>query len=225
MPIIEVKNISKKFKQNILYEEASLEVGEGKTVGIVGGNGVGKSVLFRMITGLDLVDSGEIKVRNKKVGKNCDFPKNVGIFVNQPGYIEFYSGFTNLKLLAEIQGKISDDDIKDCMKKVGLNPEDNTKVKNFSAGMKQKLGIAQAIMEDQDIVLLDEPFNALDFQTNKDVMSLLLKLKEEGKTLILTSHQHGYLERICDEIYMILNKKIVLFDDELKKKYFSTFET
>ncbi|MDO4779352.1 MAG: ATP-binding cassette domain-containing protein [Tissierellia bacterium] len=224
MPIIEVKKVSKKFKQNSLYEEASLNVDEGKTVGIVGGNGVGKSVLFKMITGLEFVDSGEIMVRNKMVGKNCDFPKNVGIFVNQPGYIDFYNGFTNLKLLAEIQDKISDDDIKNCMKKVGLNPEDSTRVKNYSAGMKQKLGIAQAIMENQDIVLLDEPFNALDFQTNKEVMGLLMKLKEEGKTIMLTSHQHEYLEKICDEIYMILNKKIVLFDEELKRKYFSIFE-
>ena len=99
------------------------------------------------------------------------------------------------------QGKICDDDIKGCMRKVGLNPEDRTK---FSAGMKQKLGIAQAIMKNQDIILLDEPFNALDFQTNVEVMSLLSNLKKEGKTLMLTSHQHEYLEKICDEMYIIL---------------------
>ncbi len=121
------------------------------------------------------------------------------------------------------QGKICDDDIKGCMRKVGLNPEDSTKVKNFSAGMKQKLGIAQAIMENQDIILLDEPFNALDFQTNVEVMSLLSNLKKEGKTLMLTSHQREYLEKICDEMYIILDKKIKLFDEEIKKMYFSVF--
>ena len=221
MEIIEVHNVSKRFKQNVLYENASLCVKEGKTVGIVGGNGVGKSVLFKLMTGLEYADSGEIYVRGKKVGKDCDFPENVGIFVNQPGYIDFYSGFTNLRLLADIREKISDADIMACMRKVGLNPEDRTKVKNYSAGMKQKLGIAQAIMENQDIVLLDEPFNALDFQTNKEVMSILAGLKKEGKTLLLTSHQHEYLEKICDELYFIADKTIRVFDEEMKKAYFS----
>lgn len=224
MSIIELKSISKKFKQNILFDRASLTINEGKMVGIVGGNGVGKSVLFKLITGLEYVDEGEIYVRGKKVGKNFNFPENVGLFVNQPGYIDFYDGFTNLKLLADIQSKINEKDIKDCMRKVGLNPEDKTKVKNYSAGMKQKLGIAQAIMENQNIVLLDEPFNALDFQTNMDMLSILSNLKQERKTVLLTSHQHEYLEKVCDELYIILNKKIVLFDNELKKAYFSIFD-
>lgn len=224
MEIIKIKNISKKFKQNILYENADLKIETGKTVGIVGGNGTGKSVLFKLITGLEFVDEGEIYVRGKKVGKNLDFPKNVGLFVNQPGYIDFYDGFTNLKLLADIQGKIDDDTIRDYMARVGLNPDDKSKVKTYSSGMKQKLGIAQAIMENQDIIMLDEPFNALDFQTNVDVLKILASLKEEGKTILLTSHQHEYLEKICDEMYVILDKKLVLFNDELKKSYFSVFE-
>lgn len=221
MAIIEGKNVSKKFKENVLYENTSFSFDKGHTIGIVGGNGVGKSVLFKLITGLEYADSGEIFVRGKRVGKGCDFPENVGLFVNQPGYIDFYSGFTNLKLLADIQGKIGDDDIKGCMRKVGLNPDDRTRVKNYSAGMKQKLGIAQAIMENQDIVLLDEPFNALDFQTNAEVMTVLSALKQEGKTLLLTSHQHEYLEKICDELYIVSNKAIRLFDDEIRKAYFS----
>lgn len=223
MSIIEVKSISKKFKQNILFEDASLSIDQGKMIGIVGGNGVGKSVLFKLITGLEFVDKGEISVRGKKVGKNSDFPQNIGLFVNQPGYIDFYDGFTNLKLLAEIQDRIGEEEIKNCMKKVGLNPEDKTKVKNYSAGMKQKLGIAQAIMENQDIVLLDEPFNALDFHTNMDMLSILSNLKQERKTVILTSHQHEYLEKVCDELHILLNKKIVLFNEDLKKAYFSMF--
>lgn len=190
MAIIEIKNISKKFKQNVLYENASLKIEAGKTIGIVGGNGTGKSLLFKLITGLDFVDDGEIYVRNKKVGKNLDFPKNVGLFVNQPSYIEFYDEFTNLKLLADIQGKIDDDTIKFYMKRVGLDPDNKSRVKTYSSGMKQKLGIAQAIMEDQDIIMLDEPFNALDFQTNADVLKILSELKNEGKTILLTSHQH-----------------------------------
>ena len=106
-----------------------------------------------------------------------------------------------------------------------MNPVDRTRVKNYSAGMKQKLGMDQAIMENQDIVLLDEPFNALDFQTNTEVMAILSALKKEGKTLLLTSHQHEYLERLCDEIYMIQDKNIRLFDDHMKEVYFSAFKT
>lgn len=224
MPIIEVKDVYKSFKQNTLFKGASLCVDKGKTVGIVGGNGAGKSVLFKLITGLEDADRGEVFVRGEKVGKDLDYPRDLGLFVDQPGYIEFYDGFTNLKLLAEIQGKIGDNEIKDRMRKIGLNPEDKTRVKNYSAGMKQKLGISQAIMEGQDLILLDEPFNALDFQTNVEVMTLLFSLKEEGKTILITSHQHEYLEKICDEMYIIHDRKIKLFDSEMKKRYFSIFD-
>ncbi|MEG0923448.1 MAG: ABC transporter ATP-binding protein [Anaerovoracaceae bacterium] len=223
MSIIQINNISKRFKENILYEDASLEIEGGTTVGIVGGNGSGKSVLFKIIAGLEYPEAGDVYVRGNKVGKDCNFPKDIGLFVNQPGYIEYYDGFHNLKMLAEIQGKIDDETIRLYMKKMGLNPDDKTKVRNYSSGMKQKLGITQAVMENQDIVLLDEPFNALDFQTNREVISILLKLKEDAKTVLLTSHQHEYLEKICDVVYLILNKKLILFDDKAKEAYFSVF--
>lgn len=225
MSIIEVRTVDKKFKSNVIFKDASISVQKGETVGIVGANGTGKSVLFKLITGLEFADKGEILVRGKRVGKDLDYPKDVGLFVNQPGYIEFYDGLTNLKLLADIQGKISEEDIKNTMRRIGLDPENKTRVKNYSAGMKQKLGIAQAIMEDQDIVLLDEPFNALDFQTNVEVMDLLASLKEEHKTVLITSHQHEYLEKICDKLYIILNHKIEPFTEELKEKYFSLMRT
>lgn len=131
MSIIELKNVSKSFKSKVLYKNISLKIEQGKTVGIVGGNGTGKSVLFKLITGLENVDDGEIYVREKLVGKDLDFPANIGLLVNQPGYIEFYDGFTNLKMLAEIQNKIGSQQIKEYMQKVALNPEDKTKVKHF----------------------------------------------------------------------------------------------
>ena len=223
MGIIKVDNISKSYKDNQLYEDAHIEIKEGTTVGIVGPNGSGKSVLFKLIAGLEPVDSGSIVVRDKLVGKDCDFPQNLGIFVNQPGYIEYYNGFQNLKMLAEIQGIIDDETIKQYMVRLGLDPSDKTKVKNYSSGMKQKLGIIQAIMENQSIILLDEPFNALDFQANRDIIMLLQDLKKEKKTIVLTSHQHEYLERLCDEIYMIINRKIVKFDEEMRGTYFKLF--
>jgi ABC-2 type transport system ATP-binding protein len=220
MPIINLVDVSKSFKEKVLYKDANLSIDIGECIGIVGANGSGKSVLFKMISGLESADTGAVYVKGELVGQGHDFPEGVGLFVNQPGYIEYYDGLTNLKLLAEIQHRIDEGTIRTYMEKVGLDSNDKTKVKNYSAGMKQKLGIAQAIMEDQDIVLLDEPFNALDFQTNNDVMRMLIDLKAEGKTLLMTSHQHDYLEKLCDRIYLIIDKKIVLFNEETKNKYF-----
>lgn len=220
MSIIEFKDVSKTFKTKVLYNNVNLVVEKGDCIGLVGANGSGKSVLFKLIAGLEQADTGSIKVKGKPVGHNFDFPSGLGLFVNQPGYIEYYDGLTNLKMLAEIQNIIDEEIIRTYMKKVGLDPEDKTKVKNYSEGMKQKLGIAQAIMEDQDLILLDEPFNALDFKTNNEVLEILFNLKNEGKTLLLTSHQHEYLERLCDHIYAIINQQIVAFNKEEKEKYF-----
>jgi len=220
MGIIKLADITKKYRNNLLYKNINLSVEKGETIGIIGANGSGKSVLFKLITGLEQPDSGEVIVNNDRIGIDRDFPDNVGILVNQPGYIEYYSGFKNLKLLAGIKNIINDEDIKKYMRRVGLDPTDKTMVKNYSTGMKQKLGIAQAIMENQEIILLDEPFNALDFQTNRDIMNLLYTLKSEGKTLILTSHQHEYLDKICSKMYIIANNQLTYLDDQAKKAYF-----
>ncbi len=219
--VIELKNVSKKFGDKIIYNNIDFSVAKGECVGLIGGNGTGKSVLFQLITGLIPVDSGEVKVNGKKLGKNEDFPKDVGIFINSPGYIEYYSGFKNLKMLADIQGNIGDDEIKKYMEMIGLNPDDKTKVKKYSMGMKQKLGIIQAIMEHQKIIILDEPYNALDFQTNLEVTKVLKKLKQEKRTILLTSHQQSYLDKLCDKMYCIENHMLIPFDEEKRKEYFS----
>ena len=219
--VIELKNVSKNFKSKELYRNVDLIINEGECIGFVGENGAGKSVLFQLMTGLLPVDEGEVWIKNKKLGTGgMDFSEGVGILINEPGYIEYYSGLKNLQMLAGIQNKVTTEHIKETMKLVGLNPEDKTPVKKYSMGMKQKLGIAQAIMENQSIVILDEPYNALDFQTNKDITKLLLLLKEQGKTILMTSHQHEYLEKLCDKIYCIDSKHIIEFSDDLKKKYF-----
>lgn len=224
MTIVEIDKISKSFKNNVLYQDLTLNINKGETIGIVGTNGSGKSVLFKMIAGFEDVDHGKIVVRGKEVGTKHNFPINMGVLIDQPGYIEFYDGFTNLKLLAEIQNKIGDAQIRTFMRKLGLDPDDKTKVKNYSSGMKQKLGITQAIMEDQDLILLDEPFNALDFQTNVEVMKALTSLKDEGKTMVLTSHQHEYLEKICDKIYILIDGQLSPLTDKLKEAYFTIFK-
>lgn len=219
--VIELKNVSKNFKNKELYRNIDLRINEGECIGFVGENGAGKSVLFQLMTGLLPVDEGEVWVNNKQLGASgMDFPEGVGILINEPGYIEYYSGLKNLQMLAGIQNKVTTEQIKETMKLVGLDPEDRTPVKKYSMGMKQKLGIAQAIMENQSIIILDEPYNALDFQTNKDITRLLLLLKEQGKTILLTSHQHEYLEKLCDKIYCIESRRIIEFNNDLKRKYF-----
>lgn len=219
--VIKLEGINKKFGDKEIYKGLNLEVEKGQTVGFVGENGCGKSVLFQIISGLTKVDCGKVSVNGKALGEKNDFADNVGILINEPGYIEYISGYENLKLLAEIKNIIGKKEIIEAMMKVGLDPKDKTPVKKYSMGMKQKLGIAQAIMEGQEVVILDEPYNALDFKTNKDVTEVLKELKTEGKTVLLSSHQHEYLEKLCDVIYCVYDKKVILFDEEMKKKYFS----
>lgn len=218
--VIELLNLSKSFKDKKLYSNVNLTVDKGEAIGIVGSNGSGKSVLFKIMTGLENADSGDIIINGQKIGVDCDFPREVGIMVDSPGYIEYYSGYKNLILLSEIQGIISSSDVMDVMNLVGLDPDDKKPVRTYSTGMKQKLGIAQAIMENQKIILLDEPFNALDFKTNQEIVKVLRRLKADGKTIIMTSHQHEYLEKICDKLYVIENFELVPFTDEIKEKYF-----
>lgn len=153
---IEVKNVSKSFSGRAILQNISLPVEQGTTVGLVGANGSGKSVLFKIICGFEKPDQGSVYVRGNQLGKNgCDFPESLGVFINSPGFIGIYNGFQNLKFLADIQGKIGEKEIRQAMSKVGLDPDNKTKVDNYSLGMKQKLGLAQAIMEGQDSGTID----------------------------------------------------------------------
>ncbi|KAB8137732.1 ABC transporter ATP-binding protein [Gracilibacillus oryzae] len=218
--IIEVNNVTKVFDKQVILKNVQLEVAKGKTIGIAGKNGSGKSVLFKIICGLTRADTGTVKIREEILGKHLDFPDNVGIFINAPGYIEIYNGFKNLKFLAAIKNKITDEQIKHTRSLVGLNPENKTKVKNYSLGMKQKLGLAQAIMENQDILILDEPFNGLDYKTYHDVKEVIHTLKEERKTILLTSHHYQDIEELCDEVYFISDGEFRPLTDDVKEFYF-----
>lgn len=184
--IIKLENVSKSFGHKKILNDITLSVEKGQTIGLVGANGSGKSVLFKIICGFEKADEGSVLVGEKYLQKGNDFPENVGVFINSPGFIGIYDGFKNLKFLADIKGNISDEDIKETMLKVGLDPENKTKVDNYSLGMKQKLGIAQAIMENQEILVLDEPFNALDYRTYEDIKTIIRELKAEEKTILLT---------------------------------------
>lgn len=205
MSLIELRNVSKSFKGLSLFENLSVSFEKGKIYGIVGHNGSGKSVLFKMMCGFIFPDQGSVIVNGEELGKNKRFPENFGIIIDKPGYLGDKTGFENLRYLADIQNKISDEKIKEILEKVGLSHTIMQKVKNYSLGMKQKLAIAQAIMEDQEILLLDEPFNGLDVDSVENIRDLLKSLNNQGKTIFLTSHNNEDIDILCDHVFRVRN--------------------
>lgn len=219
-PIISLNHVSKSFSGRRVLSDVSLNIEKGSTVGIVGSNGSGKSVLFNIICGFLVPDSGQVRVRGQVLGKGRDFPENVGVLINSPGFIGLNTGLQNLRYLAGIRGVAGEKEIRLAMQKTGLDPEDKTKVEHYSLGMKQKLGIAQAIMENQDILILDEPFNALDYKTYNDTKEIIRVLQAEGRTILMTSHNYDDLETLCTHIYAIEDGELgVLSGEEMKKRF------
>ncbi|WP_368489778.1 ABC transporter ATP-binding protein [Clostridium sp. BJN0013] len=201
--IIEIVNFTKKFKNNVILKNINLSIKKGKCYGFVGLNGSGKTLIFKAICGFIKPTSGHIIVSGKKIGSEVDFPENVGVLIEQPGFLPNYSAFENLQFLAGITNKIGRTEIENALQFVELYPYERKKVKNYSMGMKQRLGIAQAIMEDPEILILDEPLNGLDKDGVKIIKNKLLDLKKKGKTILLTSHISQDIEELSDYIYEI----------------------
>ena len=199
--VIDVSNVTKKFRDATVLQNINIQFEEGKIYGIVGRNGSGKTVLFKLIIGYLRTTEGQVRVYGKEVGKDKDFAEEIGIIIENPGFINGYTGYKNLEYLASIRKVIGKEEIRASMERVGLDPDSRKKVGKYSMGMKQRLAIAQAIMEDPKILILDEPMNGLDNQGVKDVRKLLLQLKEKGKTIILASHNKEDVEILCDEVY------------------------
>ncbi len=199
--IIIVEDAVKKFKQITVLNHVSTAFEKGKIHGIIGRNGSGKTVLFKSICGFMPLTSGQITVDGKVIGKDTDVPKNIGIIIEAPGFLPNYSGFKNLKLLAMINKKINNQQIKDTMVRVGLDPDSKKWVSKYSLGMRQRLGIAQAMMESPDILILDEPMSGLDNHGVEDIRHLLLSLKEEGKTIVMASHSAEDIDVLCDTVH------------------------
>ncbi|MGX4667947.1 ABC transporter ATP-binding protein [Cerasibacillus sp. JNUCC 74] len=211
MAIIELKNVNKGYNGISLFKSVNLNIHEGMIYGFVGPNGSGKSVLFKMICGFVFPDQGLIYVNGKELDKGKNrFPQNIGLIIDRPGFIANKTGFDNLKNLSIIKNKITDKEIITTMEMVGLQPEAKQKVKNYSLGMKQKLAFAQAIMEDQDILVLDEPFNGLDEDSVVKTRAILKTLKEKGKTILLTSHNREDINILCDKVFKINGSKLEL---------------
>lgn len=197
---ISVQNATKKFGEEIVLSNVSHDFEEGKIHGIVGNNGSGKTVLMKCICGFLLPTSGKILVNYKQVGKDCDFPENMGIIIETPGFLPGLTGMKNLQILASLKRKIGKDTIWKTIERVGLDPTLKKTVGKYSLGMRQRLGIAQAIMENPSILILDEPLNGLD-KTGVEQMRYLIKgLRREGKTIILASHNQLDIDELCDTV-------------------------
>lgn len=199
--LIKLDDVTVKFKEHLVLDKVCMEFESGKIYGIIGRNGSGKTVLLKCICGLMDTTDGTVSVNGKIVGKDVDFPENIGFIIENPGFLPHYSGFKNLKYLASIRGTITDDDIRKCIRTVGLDPDDKKSVKHYSLGMKQRLGLAQAMMENPDILILDEPMNGLDKHGVADIRELLMELKKQGKLILLVSHNPADIELLCDEVY------------------------
>ncbi len=199
-PIIVVDHVTKRYKEGTVLKDVTVSFEKGKIHGIIGKNGSGKSMLFKTICGFVRPDEGKVTVNGQVVGKDVDFPDDLGVIIETPGFLPYYSGFKNLKLLADLRGRIGNRDIEQAMTLVGLDYTSKKSVRKYSMGMKQRLGIAQAVMENPSILILDEPMNGLDRQGIADVREILKKLRSQGKTILITSHNHEDIEQLCDTV-------------------------
>lgn len=198
---IEIKNVTKKFTENVAVDHVTVNFEKGKIHGIIGRNGSGKTVLFKCICGLFPVTEGEITVLGQKMGDGRHVPKNVGAIIETPGFLPNVSGFTNLRYLAELTGKADKQKIRDAIALVGLDPDSKKHVGKYSLGMRQRLGLAQAIMEDPALLILDEPMNGLDKSGVAEMRELFLQLKEQGKTILIASHNPDDTRILCDTLH------------------------
>lgn len=197
---ISVQNVIKKFGEETVLHCVSRDFEEGLIHGIVGNNGSGKTVLMKCICGFLLPTQGQILVNYKQVGKDCDFPDNIGIIIETPGFLPGLTGMKNLQVLASLKRKVSSEVIRETIRRVGLDPSMKKPVSKYSLGMRQRLGIAQAIMEDPSVLILDEPFNGLDKHGAAQMRELIKGLKEQGKTVLLASHNQVDIDELCDTV-------------------------
>ena len=206
--VVRLEDYCKSFKSSEVLKNINLTLESGKVIGLKGKNGSGKTMLMRAISGLILPTSGKVYINDKELGRHISFPPSIGILIENPSFISNYTGFKNLKILASIQNRISDDEIRDAIRKVGLDPDDKRTFKKYSLGMKQRLGIAAAIMERPDIVILDEPINALDEAGAGLIKGLLDELKANGSLIIFACQDTEELNYLSDEIYEIYDGEI-----------------
>ena len=199
--IIQVDYLSKSFGKATVLNNINVSFSKGQIHGIVGRNGSGKTLLMKCICGFLKPTEGTVTVSGKVVGKDVEIPEDIGVIIETPGFVTNYSGYKNLKLLASVRGRISREDIEKAMELVNLDPKSRKHVGKYSLGMRQRLGIAQAIMENPKILILDEPMNGLDNDGVKHIRNVLLEMKKQGTTILLASHNREDISVLCDKVY------------------------
>lgn len=198
---IELVHVTKRFKETVAVNEVTVSLEKGKIHGIIGRNGSGKTVLFKCICGLFPVTEGRITVLGQKMGDGKRVPKGVGAIIETPGFLPNCSGYQNLRYLMELSGRVDREKIRSAISLVGLDPDSKKHVGKYSLGMRQRLGLAQAMMEDPELLILDEPMNGLDKNGVAEMRTLFLKLKDQGKTILLASHNPDDTRILCDTLH------------------------
>lgn len=206
---VKIEHVTKRFGEDPVLKEVNLTLKVGQVYGVVGNNGSGKTVLMKCICGFLPVTTGTIRVFGKEIGHDVDFPESLGVIIETPGFLTQYTGVKNLEILADMKRMISKADIRLILKKVGLDPDMKKPVGKYSLGMRQRLGIAQAIMEDPRFLILDEPFNGLDKHGVEEMREYFLSLKKKGKTILLTSHNTEDIEYLCDTVVEMDHGKFI----------------
>ena len=205
---IQVVEVTKRIRKNLILDNVSLEMESGKIYGLQGPNGSGKTMLMRLLCGLIKANKGKVLIDGKEIGKDIDFPESVGLLIENPAFWGNYTGLKNLELLAELQKRIDTEQIRETIRDVGLDPDDKRHFSKYSLGMKQRLGIAAAIMEKPEMILLDEPTNALDEKGVAEICDLIRREKERGALIVIACHDADILEDLADEIYTIYEGKV-----------------
>ena len=218
--IIETHNLTKKYGSQTSVSHLNIHVKKGRIYGLLGRNGAGKTTTMRMLLGLTAPTSGEVTIFGKPFqGNEKNILPHIGCLIESPGFYPNLTGTENLKIFAELRGLRSPKYIKNALELVNLPYRDKKLFSQYSLGMKQKLGLAQAIMEGQDILILDEPFNALDYKTYEDVKAIIRMLKAEGKTIFLTSHHYKDIEQLCDQVYSLEDCQLLPITEEISARY------
>lgn len=205
---ISINSASKYIRRNMILQDVDISLTGGKIYGLQGPNGSGKTMLMRLICGLIRPNKGAVYIDGKQLHKDLDFPESMGMLVENPAFLPQYTGVENLRLLAEIKGIAGIEDIRQTLLAVGLNPDDKRKYRKYSLGMKQRLGIAAAIMEKPELILLDEPTNALDYSGVEQICSLIRRERDRGALVILACHDASVLEKLADEIYTVIEGRV-----------------
>lgn len=217
MSAVEIAHLTKKLKGKTILSDISMALDTGAAYGFYGHNGSGKSMLFRAIAGLIYPTEGTVKVFGKTLGKDVSFPDSLGIIIESVGFWPYYTGFENLKVLASIKRLISDSEIRCAMERVGLNPDDKRTYSKYSLGMKQRLGIAQAVMERQNLILLDEPTNALDEDGIKRVRAIIQDEVKRGACVLIASHNREDLTLLCSRFFRMDGGRLSETTEEMQR--------